>query len=222
MAWSAMIDEIILVLPGNGFGEDKEGSGAVEAVLPRTVRVCADLRGRPGFANGQGVSGRLQRRGGRAAAIAKVGTIHTGVRAAAGRSGVGGLEAAEGRESVAGAAEPDAAHEYATGSGSWAKSWWAGAESGGVGQNPAGPGGTRQNPGGISPDGVGTSNGGPEAGMVWPVNDQLAVYMPQSDESQESPIWKKSEKDGLSEPDMPLFGKIADAVDDACSTSTTG
>ncbi len=97
-----------------------------------------------------------------------------------------------------------------------------GQNPGGVGQNPAGPGGTRQNPGGISPDGVGTSNGGPEAGMVWPVNDQLAVYMPQSDESQESPIWKKSEKDGLSEPDMPLFGKIADAVDDACSTSTTG
>ena len=99
----------------------------------------------------------------------------------------------------------------------------------GTGQNPGGqgqpgaPGGPRQNPGGIGgPDGVGISNGGPEVGMVWPANDQLAVYMPQSDESLQSPIWKKSEKDGLSEPDMPLFGKIADAVDDACSNSTSG
>jgi len=55
--------------------------------------------------------------------------------------------------------------------------------------------------------------------VVWPVHDQLAVYMPQNDESLDAPIWKKSEKDGLSEPDMPLFGKIADAVDDACSTA---
>jgi hypothetical protein len=58
--------------------------------------------------------------------------------------------------------------------------------------------------------------------MVWPVNDQLAVYMPENDESLQSPLWKKSEKDGLSEPDMPLFGKIADAIDDACSKSTSG
>jgi hypothetical protein len=76
--------------------------------------------------------------------------------------------------------------------------------------NPAGSGG---------PDGVGTSNGGPGVGVVWPVHDQLAVYMPQNDESLDAPIWKKSEKDGLSELDMPLFGKIADAVDDACSTA---
>ncbi len=98
---------------------------------------------------------------------------------------------------------------------------------GGPGQNPGGPGSgpgqnpgnPRQNPGGIGgPDGVGVSNGGPGVGMVWPVNDQLAVYMGPSDESLQSPIWKKSEKDGLSEPDMPLFGKIADAVDDGCST----
>ena len=97
-----------------------------------------------------------------------------------------------------------------------------GPNPGGPGQNPGGPGGTRQNPGGISPDGGGVSNGGPGVGMVWPVNDQLAVYMPQSDESFEGAIWKKSEKDGLSEPDMPLFGKIADAVDDGCSDSTGG
>jgi hypothetical protein len=97
-----------------------------------------------------------------------------------------------------------------------------GPNPGGPGQNPGAPGGPRQNPGGVGPDGVGTSNGGPEVGMVWPVSDQLAVYMPQSDMNQQSPIWKKSEKDGLSEPDMPLFGKIADAVDDACSNSTTG
>lgn len=96
---------------------------------------------------------------------------------------------------------------------------------GGPGQNPGrSPGGGTpgQNSGGIGPDGVGTSNGGPGVGMVWPVNDQLAVYMPQDDESLQSSLWKKSEKDGLSEPDMPLFGKIADAVDDACSNSTSG
>jgi hypothetical protein len=99
----------------------------------------------------------------------------------------------------------------------------------GPGQNPGGPGqpgapgSPRQNPGGIGgPDGAGTSNGGPGVGMVWPVNDQLAVYMPQNDESLQSALWKKSEKDGLSEPDMPLFGKIADAIDDACSSTTSG
>jgi hypothetical protein len=95
----------------------------------------------------------------------------------------------------------------------------------GPGQNPGGPGqpgapgGPRQNPGGVGgPDGVGISNGGPGVGAVWPVNDQLAVYMPQNDESLESPIWKKSEKDGL-EPPMHLFAELADAVDDACSNS---
>ena len=97
-----------------------------------------------------------------------------------------------------------------------------GPNPGGPGQ-PGAPGSPRQNPGGIGgPDGVGTSNGGRGVGMVWPVNDQLAVYMPENYESLQSPLWKKSEKDGLSEPDMPLFGKIADAIDDACSKSTSG
>jgi len=57
-----------------------------------------------------------------------------------------------------------------------------GPNPGGPGQ-PGAPGSPRQNPGGIGgPDGVGTSNGGRGVGMVWPVNDQLAVYMPENDE----------------------------------------
>lgn len=93
----------------------------------------------------------------------------------------------------------------------------------GPGQTPGRPGAPGQNPGGIDgPDGVGTANGGAGVGAVWPVNDQLAVFMSQSDESLDAPIWKKSEKDGLSEPDMPLVGKIANAIDDGCSDSTNG
>lgn len=98
---------------------------------------------------------------------------------------------------------------------------------GGPGQNPGSPQGAPgqnppgRNPGGMSgPNGVGVSNGGPGVG-VYPMNDELAVYQPQSDESLHAPIWKKSEKDGLKEPNMTLFGQLADAVDDACSTGTT-
>jgi len=92
-----------------------------------------------------------------------------------------------------------------------------GQNPGGPGQNPNRPG---QNPGGIGePDGVGTSRGGPGVGVMLPVTDQLAIFMGSSDVSDAAPIWKKAEKDGLSEPDMPLFGKIADAVDDACSST---
>lgn len=96
----------------------------------------------------------------------------------------------------------------------------------GTGQNPGNPQGTPgqnprnpqgQNPGGMGgPDGVGLSNGGPGV-AVYPTKDQLAVYLPQSDENQQSPLWKKSEKDGLQSPRMTLFGELADAVDDACS-----
>jgi len=93
------------------------------------------------------------------------------------------------------------------------------------GQNPGAPGQYPggQNPGDVGgPDGVGVSRGGPGVGAVLPVNDQLAIYMPQSDESLQSALWKKSEKDGLSEPEMTLFRQIADAVDDACSATTDG
>ncbi|HTW48935.1 MAG TPA: hypothetical protein VMD92_13370 [Acidobacteriaceae bacterium] len=91
----------------------------------------------------------------------------------------------------------------------------------GAGQNPGSPQGMPgQGPGGMGgPDGGGISHGGPGVG-VYPVNDQLAVYQPQSDENLQTPIWKKSEKDGLKEPRMTLFGELADAVDDACSSST--
>jgi hypothetical protein len=89
------------------------------------------------------------------------------------------------------------------------------------GQSPGNPRGTPGQPPGGGPDGAGVSHGGPGAG-VYPTNDQLAVYLPQSDENQQAPLWKKTEKDGLSEPRMTLFGELADAVDDACSDAGKG
>jgi hypothetical protein len=90
---------------------------------------------------------------------------------------------------------------------------------GGPGQNPGQPGqptgpgqgpGTGNGPGDIEMDGAGV-------GGVFPISDQLAVYMPLGDQNLSAPLWKHSEKDGLKEPDMPLFRQLADAVDDACS-----
>lgn len=96
-------------------------------------------------------------------------------------------------------------------------------EPGGPGQNPG------QNPGqstwpGQGP-GIGNGSGsagsgqrgGFEVGGMWPVDDQLAVYMPLGDGTMGTPLWRESQKDGLKEPKMPLFSKLADAVDDACS-----
>jgi hypothetical protein len=89
------------------------------------------------------------------------------------------------------------------------------------GQNPRNPQGTPgQTPGDTGgPDGAGISRGGPGV-AVYPPNDQLAVYQPQGDGSLAAPLWKKTEKDGLKEPRMTLFGQLADAVDDACSNAT--
>jgi hypothetical protein len=91
----------------------------------------------------------------------------------------------------------------------------------GTGQNPGNPlvrrGLYRGGLGG--PDGTGVSHGGSGVG-AYPPNDQLAVYQAQSDESLQTPLWKKSEKDGLKEPNMTLFGQLADAVDGGCSQAT--
>jgi hypothetical protein len=91
----------------------------------------------------------------------------------------------------------------------------------GTGPNPGNPQGRPgQAPGGMgTPDGVGVSHGGPGV-AAYPVNDQLAVYAP-DDASLLSPLWKKSEKDGLKTPRMTLFGDLADAVDDACANPTS-
>lgn len=93
----------------------------------------------------------------------------------------------------------------------------------GPGQNPGQPGrpgqpsGPGQNPAGDDgPGSIGIAHGEPEIGAVFPVHDQLAVYLPAGDETMSAPLWKHAEKDGLKEPDMPLFRKLADAVDDAC------
>lgn len=87
----------------------------------------------------------------------------------------------------------------------------------GTGNNPGNPQGKPgQDPGGMGgPDGVGVSHGG-QGVATYPPNDQLAVYQPQGD----APLWKKSEKDGLKEPNMTLFGQLGEAVDDACSQAT--
>lgn len=102
---------------------------------------------------------------------------------------------------------------------------------GGPGEPGSGPAGPGQNPGqpgqpqrrgqlpGVDdgPGDIGVGAAG--VGGVFPVDDQLAVYMSFGDQNTSAPLWKHSLKDGLREPDMPLFRKFADAVDDACSDS---
>ncbi|HVT96430.1 MAG TPA: hypothetical protein VHE33_02920 [Acidobacteriaceae bacterium] len=102
-----------------------------------------------------------------------------------------------------------------------------GSGPGGPGQYPGGPG---QYPG-QPPQGPGEAPGigggpgdasgapGPGVGIMFPVDDQMAVYVTQGDGSLGAVLWRHSEKDGLKEPNMPLFRKFADAVDDACSDS---
>jgi len=89
----------------------------------------------------------------------------------------------------------------------------------GAGQIPGQPGRPNQpgqGPGiGDGPGDVGISEGGMSG--VFPVNDQLAVYTTFGDQTTSAPLWKHAQKDGLKEPDMPLFRRLADAVDDACS-----
>lgn len=93
--------------------------------------------------------------------------------------------------------------------------------SGGPGQNPGQPQRPGQGPGvDDGPGDVGVSHGGgPGIGGVFPVDDQLAVYTSFGDQNTSAPLWRYSLKDGLKEPNMPLFRKFADAVDDACSDS---
>jgi hypothetical protein len=97
--------------------------------------------------------------------------------------------------------------------------------TGAPGQNPGQPGQPQRYPGqgpGVDdgPGNVGvTQGGGPGVGGVFPVDDQLAVYTMFDDQHTSAPLWKHSLKDGLKEPNMPLFRKFADAVDDACSDS---
>jgi hypothetical protein len=100
-----------------------------------------------------------------------------------------------------------------------------GSGPGGPGQNPGQPGQPQESPGegpGIG-GGSGNAGGFPDRGLavgaVVPVDDQLTVHMTEGDGSLSAPLWKHSLKDGLKEPDMPLFREFADAVDDACSDS---
>jgi hypothetical protein len=104
---------------------------------------------------------------------------------------------------------------------------------GGPRQPGSGPDGSGQYPGqpsqpqggpGEGPGAGGGAGGmgvppGPGVGVMFPVDDQLAVYVTQGDGSLSAPLWRHSEKDGLKEPHMPLFRRFADAVDDACSDS---
>jgi len=95
----------------------------------------------------------------------------------------------------------------------------------GPGQNPGQPGegqaGPGQGPGvGNGPGDVGATRAGERGiGGIFPADDQLAVYTLFDNQSPSAPLWKHSLKDGLRQPDMPLFRKFADAVDDACSDS---
>ena len=101
----------------------------------------------------------------------------------------------------------------------------------GIGSNPSGrdsggPGGTgRGGPGGLSGPGgmspgneMGASgNNGRAAGnsTVGSADDILAIYQRPNGEPLSSPLWQKTERNGL-EGKMPLFDQIRGAVDAAC------
>jgi hypothetical protein len=89
---------------------------------------------------------------------------------------------------------------------------------GAPGQNPQQPGQPGEGPGvWNAPGSAGAQQGRSGVGGMYPLDDQLSVYMSVEDVNQGSPIWRRSEKDGLKEPNMLLFKELADAVDDACS-----
>lgn len=53
-------------------------------------------------------------------------------------------------------------------------------------------------------------------GDVGPPDDLLAVYQKPGDVNSQSPLWRKTEKDGLDGPAVPLFGQFRKDIDNTC------
>lgn len=62
--------------------------------------------------------------------------------------------------------------------------------------------------------GNGTSVGA--GGELGPPNDLLAVYTKPGDINRQTPMWEKTEKNGLDGPKVPLFGLFRAAIDKTC------
>ncbi|HKR28638.1 MAG TPA: hypothetical protein VJS11_14340 [Acidobacteriaceae bacterium] len=83
-------------------------------------------------------------------------------------------------------------------------------------QGPEDPSQSPRTPGGIGPH---TEVGG--GGSVGPPDDLLAVYTKPGNVDTQAPIWQQTQKDGLADPDVPLFQQIRTAVDQACKDQPT-
>lgn len=53
-------------------------------------------------------------------------------------------------------------------------------------------------------------------GEAGPPDDLLAVYAKPGDVNTQTPLWEQTAKDGLADPNVPLFEQIRTAVDQAC------
>lgn len=53
-------------------------------------------------------------------------------------------------------------------------------------------------------------------GEVGPPDDLLAVYFKPGDINTQTPMWQKTEKDGLDGPTVPLFAQYRKAIDQTC------
>lgn len=83
-------------------------------------------------------------------------------------------------------------------------------------QGPEDPGQSPRTPGGVGPNG---SLGG--GGSIGPPDDLLAVYAKPGNVDAQTPLWEQTMKDGLADPDVPLFQQIRTAVDQACHDQPT-
>lgn len=77
-----------------------------------------------------------------------------------------------------------------------------------------GPEDPSQNP--QTPGGIGNRKWVGAGGEVGPPDDLLAVYTKPGDIDKQAPIWQQSSKDGLADPDVPLFQQIKTAIDETC------
>jgi hypothetical protein len=97
--------------------------------------------------------------------------------------------------------------------------------------NPGGPNMSRggqgglNGPGGMSPgDSMGAGANGNRGGAgsaLGSPDDILAIYQRPNGEPLTSPLWQKTQHNGLESAKMPLFGQIRTAVDAACATPAT-
>jgi hypothetical protein len=75
--------------------------------------------------------------------------------------------------------------------------------------------------GGVPDEMSAASNSEPNGsnGSQGSVNDILAIYQRPSGEALKSPLWQRTEKDGLQGPKNALFEQVKTAVDASCRSA---